>query len=113
MCFGIFDWTIFDSVIARADLNLPSERSCLYNSYIFHLIHLKICRLSTYAMKMCVCFWNCVSTIFDGVIAYADLNFVNHNIVSATLSTSFIIHLKVCRLPSYDMKVCMWIRIFD
>ena len=91
ICFWNVDWTIFDGVIAYADLNFPSERSCLCNSsYIFHLIHLKICRLSTYIMKMCMCFWNFDLTITDGVIAHADLNFANHNLVSATPSTSFI-----------------------
>ena len=30
------------------------------------------------------------SSFFDGVIAYADLNFANHDLVSATPPTSFI-----------------------
>ena len=69
----------------------PSEWSCLRDSpYIFHQIHLKFCRLSSYDMKMCTWFWNIYSTIFDGVIAYSDLNFANHNLVSTTPSTSFI-----------------------
>ena len=40
-------------------------------------------------MKMCMWFQNFDLTIFDGVIAHADLNIANHDLVSAT-PTSFI-----------------------
>ena len=68
-----------------------AERSCLRNfSYIFHQIHLKFCRLSSYDMKMCMWFQNFDSTIFEWVIVHADLNFANHDLVSTTPPTSFI-----------------------
>ena len=41
-------------------------------------------------MKMCMLFLSYDSTIYDGVIAHADLNFANHDLVSATTSTFFI-----------------------
>ena len=41
-------------------------------------------------MKMCMWFRNFDSTIFDGVIIHTKLNFANHDLVSATASTSFI-----------------------
>ena len=41
-------------------------------------------------MKMCIWFKNFDWTIFDGVIAHADLNFANHDLVSMTPSTSVI-----------------------
>ena len=34
----------------------PFKRSCLRK--FFHRIHLKVCRLSAYDMKMCIWFWN-------------------------------------------------------
>ena len=48
-----------------------------------------------YDMKMCMWFWNFYVTIFDEVIACADLNFANHNLVSATSSTSFIKFIEI------------------
>ena len=39
---------------------------------------------------MCMWFSNFDSTIFDGVIAHANLNFADHDLVRATPSTSFI-----------------------
>ena len=50
----------------------------------FHRIHFKFCRLSSYDMKMCMWFKNFDLTILDGDIAHADLNFANHDHVSAT-----------------------------
>ena len=41
-------------------------------------------------MKMYMWFKDFDSTIFDGVIAIADLNYVNHDLVSGTPSSSFI-----------------------
>ena len=71
--------------------HISAERSCPRNSsYIFHGIHLKFCRLSSYDMKMCLWFWNFDSNIFDGVFAHADINFASHDLVSLTPSTSFI-----------------------
>ena len=70
--------------------------------YIFHQIHLKLCRLPSYGMKMCSCFKSFDSTIFDGVIAHADIRFVGQK--SCLLNSFYIfhrIHLKFCRLPSY------------
>ena len=66
--------------------------SCLHSSsYIFHWIHLKYCRLSSYDMKMCMWFRIFDWTIFDGVISHADICFVGlKNLVSSTPSTSFI-----------------------
>ena len=51
-------------------------------------------------MKMCMWFWSYDLTVFDRVITHTDLNFANHNLVSATPSTL----LKLCRIPSYDIK---------
>ena len=69
---------------------LSSGREILSSQvpYIFHRIHLKFCRLSSYDMKMRIWFLNFDSTIFNGVIAHADLNFAN--LVSATPPTSLI-----------------------
>ena len=52
---------------------LPSVRSCPYNSsYLFHRIDLKIYRLPSYRMNMCMRFLIFVSAIFDKVMALAD-----------------------------------------
>ena len=44
-----FDRSIFDGVIAHADICFVGQKSCLLNSfYIFHRIYLKFCRLPSY-----------------------------------------------------------------
>ena len=91
----------------------PSEKSFLRNSNIFHRIHLKFCRLSTYDMKLCMWFWNFDSTISGGVISHADKLFNPNSCLHNSFYIFHRIHLKCCRLSSYDIKTCMWFWNFD
>ena len=72
-------------------LKLFQPWSCLHNSfYIFHRIHLKLFRLPSYDMKMCMWFRIFDWTISDGVIAHADICSVGQK--SRLLNSFYIFH---------------------